>query len=213
LEAAETHRPWIYLENIIPEDVHQRLLAFFLRETESLPQKEMPMYGKKVPEPRLTQLYKVNGGTYRYSGLLHTSKPFDIPELRELVALALVQLAAYDVHLPADKQYNTALVNHYRGNQPNDGVSKHDDKDGRAFPILSFSLGAQRLFRIYARHPDRCVEEFVIQPRSLLIMLPSMQDLFKHEVVKIKDTPKKLYRHVVDTEAKSPRINVTLRVQ
>lgn len=202
--------PWLYLENAIPTGMHERIFLKLFDETKNLQQRQGAIMGIKYLEPRLSQLYSTDGHAYMYSGVFHKSKLIQlVPELMELIEH--VKKVIYDNgHIPVP--FNTALVNHYRAATPNDGVMKHSDKDGLAHTIASISLGGQRLFRI---HQDgKIATQFLIKPRSVLLMFPGMQDKYQHEIVKPKDTPKKFLEEPgVEASLAQTRINVTLRVQ
>lgn len=199
--------PWLYLEDVIPRDKHDRFLRAFIDATKDQPQKTLKIMGKECPEPRLSRLFTHDGHSYKYAGLEQQSTRFEhMPEMFELIDLVQREIARRGFRVD---DFDTALVNHYRANTPNDGVMKHRDKDGLKSIIASVSLGGQRLFRIYSDDTGKCVQEFLIQPRSVLLMLVGMQGKYRHEVVKPSKTPKK-YRCANLDEA---RINVTLRRQ
>ena len=210
--------PWLYVENVIPQAMHDRLLDACMVATSSLQAKHLKILGRSIEEPRLTQLYTTDAHDYTYAGLKHTSRLFtEVPELEEVISFVRDWIEAQNLPHPVP-DYNTALVNHYRAHTPNDGVMKHSDKDGVGHTIASISLGGVRRFNIYQNTTTksgkvgcRLVEHFYIQPRSVLLMFPGMQSEYKHEVVKPGQTRTK--DPVLQAQLDAARINITLREQ
>jgi alkylated DNA repair dioxygenase AlkB len=206
--------PWLYLENVIPQDLHDRILKKFVEEMEGLPQRKGKIMGKEYLEPRISRTFTYDGHRYAYAGVTHDS--YDLFKETELLELKkLIQQITKGSDDPLSyHDFNTVLVNLYRANSPNDGVMKHRDDDGKDFTIASVSFGGERLFRIYSDDgtkgaPKKRVAEFMIKPRSLLLMFEGMQEKYKHEIVKPKDTPKKYQCESL----KEARINTTFRYQ
>lgn len=204
--------PWKYIENAFPEDLAHRAFKRCVAQTIDLPQKKTMVFGNPGREPRLSQLYsRKDGHTYKYSGVLQTAKPFsDIPEMDELVLK--IEEHMINMKMPI-QNFDTALVNHYRANT-RDHVGAHRDKDGVESVIASISLGREARFIIYkdkglsTGSKRKPVEELILKPNSLLLMLPGMQDRYLHE---IKPFTKKELK--ANPELGGARINITLRRQ
>jgi alkylated DNA repair dioxygenase AlkB len=136
-------------------------------------------------QPRLTASYCDLGVTYRYSGTVNAALPWTAPLLEIKERIEAVQ-----------GDYNYCLLNRYRSGS--DSMGWHaDDEPEMGSVIGSLSLGATRKFRI--RHnTTRETKTFLVSNGTLIIMAGMMQQFWKHDVPKTK-------------ESVGERINLTFR--
>jgi alkylated DNA repair dioxygenase AlkB len=136
-------------------------------------------------QPRLTASYGDDGITYRYSGTENTALPWTSTLLEIKRKIEAVQ-----------GEYNYCLLNRYRSGS--DSVAWHADNEPEMGKVIgSLSLGATRTFRI--RHnKSKETREFLVGNGTLIIMAGTMQQFWKHEVPKTK-------------ESVGERINLTFR--
>lgn len=151
-------------------------------------QREITVFGRTHPVPRLTCWYGET--TYTYAGVANSARPLtDIPVLDELRARLEAATGA---------TFNSCLANQYRSGA--DGVGWHSDDEpglGDRPTIASISLGSARDFRL--RHQaTRDVTTIALGHGDLLVM---------------RDESQTDYRHCVPKRARvnSPRINLTFR--
>lgn len=155
-------------------------------------QRDVVLFGKRVPQPRLTAWCSDPGVRYTYSGLRLEPCAWHpaLAGLRERLAKEL------------DYPFNSVLANAYRDGQDSMGWHADDEPELGPEPLIaSVSLGASRRFRVRP-HPGRVSD---LQPRgldlapgSLLVMRGQSQALWQHCVPKTK-------------KAVGLRINLTFR--
>ena len=154
------------------------------------------MFDKIVSTPRWTQSY---GRRYWYSGVMHEAEP--VPELLKPL-FAWVNSSALSSHCEGRTgtgEFNQLLVNWYA-----DGahyIGPHCDNEAQiraSSPIVSVSLGAERVFRVRDRNTKKIALDLGMRDRSFLVMGGEMQRRFTHEVPKTK-------------KESGRRINVTFR--
>ena len=136
-------------------------------------------------QPRLTASYGDDGITYRYSGTENKALPWTLTLLEIKRKVEAVQ-----------GDFNYCLLNLYRSGS--DSVAWHADNEPEMGDVIgSLSLGAVRTFRI--RHnKSKETRDFVVGNGTLIIMAGTMQQFWKHEVPKTK-------------ESVGERINLTFR--
>lgn len=156
---------------------------------------KIKLFGEVHDVPRFEAVFGTED--YMYSGIKMIANP-EVP--------ALVQKCidyAKENYAP-ESQWNVALVNWYRdGTQ---SIGKHGDKETTlrpGAPILSFSFGASRTFRVKANKEvkDKVLiqkKDFETEHGLILVMGGDMQKEFTHEVPK-------------DPKCKEMRINITVR--
>lgn len=82
--------------------------------------------------------------------------------------------------------YNYCLLNRYRSGA--DSVSIHSDDEIGLGPIIStVSLGATRRFKI-KHNLTKETQSFKVSNGTLIIMAGTMQEFWKHEIPKTKET-------------------------
>lgn len=145
------------------------------------------VYGPK-PIPRFQKLYGEAG--YSFSGLTLVPEPVIPPLVERCLEYARIHWSNF--------AWNGALVNYYADGTQYIGAHSDDEKDlqGGA-PILSFSFGAVRTFRVKQKVTKKTRVNIPTEHGSLIAMYGEMQKDFTHEVPKTKKA--------------GPRINVTVR--
>lgn len=152
-------------------------------------QQNIKLFGKEIPQPRLTAFYAEKGIFYTYSGLQLEPETFST----EIIALKnqTQELSGFD--------FNTCLANLYRDG--NDSMGWHADDEkvlGKNPVIASISLGGVRSFQLKHKKKKNLKEKIELQHGSLLIMKGGMQHFWKHQLPKTR-------KEVL------PRINLTFR--
>lgn len=161
-----------------------------LSQTIAWQQDSITIYGRSIPQPRLTAWYGDPGKSYTYSGI--TMHP--IPWISPLLELKAVVEAISDV------TSNSVLLNLYRDG--NDSMGWHSDAEpelGQNPVIGSLSLGGTRRFMLRHRFEKSWKHALELTSGSFLLMQGTTQHYWQHQVPKTK-------RPV------SPRINLTFRV-
>jgi alkylated DNA repair dioxygenase AlkB len=170
---------------VLGERSHVEVLTR-LAETLEWEQRHLVMFGKEVPEPRLSSWY--GDESYTYSGVTLEPKPLT-PELDEL------RILCQDL---SGARFNSVLVNLYRTGDDSMGWHADDELElGPAPVIASLSLGATRRFKFRHRR-TRTIVDHDLTGGSLLVMSGACQTAWMHSVPKQKRV----------TEA---RINLTFR--
>ncbi|MCC7335636.1 MAG: alpha-ketoglutarate-dependent dioxygenase AlkB [Pirellulaceae bacterium] len=142
-------------------------------------------------QPRMTASYGDCGVTYRYSGTVNVALPWTPTLLEIKEKIEAVQ-----------GQYNYCLLNRYRSGQ--DSIGMHaDDEPEMGNVIGSLSLGATRTFRI-KHNKTKETMSFSVGHGTLIIMAGTMQQFWKHEIPKTKQSVEErinlTYRQIVGTE-------------
>lgn len=177
-----------YFPNFLNKEKADLLLQKLLKEV-PWQQQNIKLFGKEIPQPRLTAFYAEQGISYTYSGLQLKPNSFST-ELWELKQKTQ-ELSGYD--------FNTCLANLYR--HGNDSMGWHADDEkvlGKNPVIASISLGGIRRFQFKHKTNKDLKESIELQHGSLLIMKGSMQHFWKHQLPKTK-------------KEVAPRINLTFR--
>jgi alkylated DNA repair dioxygenase AlkB len=161
-----------------------------LMQTIAWRQDWITLYGRSLPQPRLTAWYGDRDKSYTYSGI--TMSPVDwTPTL-------LALKAKVDAVSPA--VFNSVLLNLYRDG--NDSMGWHSDDEPELGPnpiIGSLSLGGTRRFLLRHRFEKHLKHQLELTSGSFLLMQGTTQHYWQHHVPKTK-------------RLVSPRINLTFRV-
>lgn len=177
-----------YFPNFLTKEKADFLLEMLLKEV-PWQQQNIKLFGKEIPQPRLTAFYAEKGISYTYSGLQLNPNSFST-ELWELKQKT-EKLSGFD--------FNTCLANLYR--HGNDSMGWHADDEkvlGHNPVIASISLGGIRRFQFKHKTNKDLKKNIELQHGSLLIMKGSMQHFWKHQLPKTK-------------KEVAPRINLTFR--
>lgn len=148
------------------------------------------LFGRDIPQPRLTAFHADGGINYTYSGLCLQGRGWS-PTLALLRDRLNAQLA---------QNFNSVLCNLYRDGRDYMGWHADDERELGAAPVIaSLSFGARRRFQFRPRHADHGHrQELMLDPGSLLVMSGDLQHHWQHQL------PKSL-------RITSPRINLTFR--
>lgn len=149
------------------------------------------MYDRLVKTPRWTQNYL---RSYWYTGVMHEAVPLPT-DFQPFLDWANAKQPAGNVDA-----YNHVLVNWYEDGSHYIGPHSDSEKSIRPnSPILSISLGQERLFRVRDKATKKIVLEHPMKDNTFLVMGGTMQTHYTHEV------PKTAKAGV------GRRINITLR--
>jgi alkylated DNA repair dioxygenase AlkB len=147
------------------------------------------LFGRRVPAPRLSAWHGGSGCRYRYSGTVHEPRP---------IGPALERVRAR-VQQWCNAEFNAVLLNLYRDGR--DSMAWHSDDEpelGAAPLVASLSLGATRRFLLRTRSEPRRRIALELNPGSLLLMEPPLQEHWQHALPKTR-------------RACGPRLNLTFR--
>ncbi len=160
-----------------------------LRDTIAWRSEDIFLFGKWVPQPRLTAWYGDEGTQYSYSGITMQPLPWDD------TLLAIKQR----IEPLAGTTFNSVLLNYYRSGSDSMGWHSDDETELGQNPIIgSVSFGAERAFHFRHRHLSHERARIVLQHGSFLLMAGSTQHFWQHQLPK---TAKPI----------GPRINLTFR--
>ncbi len=148
------------------------------------------VYGRSLPQPRLTAWYGDPGKTYTYSGITMQPIPWH--------ALLLEMKAK--VEAVSEVRFNSVLLNFYRDGKDSMGWHSDDEPELGPNPVIaSLSLGGTRRLMLRHRFQPELKHELELTSGSLLLMQGKTQHYWQHQVPKTK-------RPVL------PRVNLTFRV-
>jgi len=178
----------IYYPDFLASSIADTYFDNFLNELEWA-QFDIKIFGKKIPQPRLTALYAINGQSYSYSNLILHPHPYT-PELETL------QTKIEEI---TDTKFTHCLANLYRNGNDSMGWHADNEKELGTNPLIaSLSLGVPRKFQLkHKEQKDKKLEIF-LEHGSLLIMKGETQHFWKHQLPKSK-------------KIEIPRINLTFR--
>lgn len=190
-----------FSKNLLPYDGEAYLDQHFYRETDAnnyfaqldsevkWEQKEIKLFGKKIPQPRLMAWHGDKGITYEYSNLKLIAKPW---------TPTLIQLKNH-VEDRLNHKFNAVFLNYYRNGHDYMGWHRDNEKVLGLQPlIVSISLGAKRIFKFRHYTNKENVHKFELENGSLMIMKSDTQNNWSHSL------PKSL-------RIKQARINLTFR--
>ncbi|MGM0390500.1 MAG: alpha-ketoglutarate-dependent dioxygenase AlkB family protein [Bacteroidota bacterium] len=178
-----------YYSDFLNPKSADRYFQIFLKEL-NWKHHDITIFGKKIPQPRLTALYAVNHLPYSYSNLTLIPEKFT-PELLEIQQKLKVQTG---------KDFTHCLANFYRGGSDSMGWHSDDEKVlGKDPVIASVSLGGVRNFQLKHKKIKDQKFKLDLEHGSLLLMAGSTQHYWKHQLPKSK-------------KQMDPRINLTFRI-
>lgn len=163
----------------------------FERLRRDLDWRQLPvrMFGRAIPQPRLTDFRADQGVCYRYSGLALEASPWsaDLAWMRQIVQER------------TGHRFNSVLCNLYRDGRDYMGWHADDEPELGPEPVIaSLSFGACRRFLIKSRSGQGRQLEFKLESGSLLVMSGDLQHHWVHQL------PRALGVH-------EARINLTFR--
>lgn len=156
---------------------------------------DVVLFGRRIPQPRLSLWMGDASASYRYSGVTRQPAPWH-PLVRDLAERASAACG---------ECFNSVLVNLYRDGRDSMGFHADDEPElGPAPVIASLSLGAARTFVVRAKKtrasgPGRApLLRLALEPGSLLVMSGATQRETVHGVPK-------------EPLVAAPRLNLTFR--
>lgn len=179
----------VFCPSFLDAQSSDRLLTN-LTDTIDWRQDRITIYGRSLPQPRLTAWYGEPGKTYTYSGMTMQPTPWTATLLDLKTKVDAVSGAVF----------NSVLLNLYRNG--NDSMGWHSDDEpelGQNPVIASLSLGGTRRFMLRHRIDKEAKHQLELRGGSLLVMKGTTQHYWQHQVPKTK-------RPVLR------RINLTFRV-
>lgn len=180
-----------YWPDFLPAKTADDLLSRLLKEI-AWTQGEVKLFGRLIPEPRLSAWYGDADADYSYSGKRLQPLPWT-PLLSELRHRVEAHVADF---MP--RPFNSVLLNLYRDGHDSMGLHSDDERELGPEPVIaSVSLGAPRRFVL--RHKlsgER--HELLLDHGSLLLMYGRCQHDWKHGLPKHK-------------RCEQPRVNLTFR--
>ena len=151
---------------------------------------EVVMWGRRMPQPRLTAWYGDPGAHYAYSGL----------ELDPLPWTLLLADIKSRVEAAAGAPFNSVLLNYYRDEHDSIGFHSDDEPELGSEPVIaSLSLGAERTFILkHKRAKQLRPVHILLASGSLLLMRGETQHCWRHGIPK-------------ESGPCGPRVNLTFR--
>ncbi|PSB33663.1 alpha-ketoglutarate-dependent dioxygenase AlkB family protein [Stenomitos frigidus] len=179
----------VFYPSLFNEQYSDRLLAK-LTQTIDWRQDWITVYGRSLPQPRLTAWVGDPGKAYTYSGI--TMQPSGWTE-------TLIDLKA-TVDAIAGVAFNSVLLNLYRDGNDSMGWHSDDEPELGQNPVIgSLSLGGTRQFMLRHKYQKALKAKLALTSGSFLLMQGTTQHYWQHQVPKTK-------------RAVSPRLNLTFRV-
>jgi alkylated DNA repair dioxygenase AlkB len=152
-------------------------------------QYSIKMFGKIIPQPRLTAWYGEKEAAYSYSGIHLEPLPFT----------PLIEQIKIDIEALSGFKFNSVLMNLYRNQNDSMGWHSDDEKELGSDPkIASISLGSCRTFQLKHKTQKQMKLKVALNNGSLLLMEGTMQHHWLHAIPK-------------STQETGPRINLTFR--
>jgi alkylated DNA repair dioxygenase AlkB len=179
----------IFYPSFLNEQESDRLLIE-LSEAIAWRQDWITIYGRSLPQPRLTAWYGDPGKVYTYSGItmIPTTWTSTLLELKEKIDAV------------SGVVFNSVLLNLYRDGQDSMGWHSDDEPELGQNPVIgSLSLGGTRRFGLRHRYQKDLKHRLDLTSGSFLLMKGTTQHYWQHQISKTK-------------RSVSPRINLTFRV-
>ena len=177
-----------YYPNFIDNETADRLFEKILQET-PWQQDDIILFGKKIPQPRLTALFGDQGLTYTYSKLTLNANKWNTP----------LMFLKNEIENKTQLQFNAALLNFYRNENDSNGWHADNEKELGLDPIVaSLSLGETRVFQLKHNTKTDIKKSIDLKHGSLILMKEGSQLHYKHQIPK-------------SSKMKKPRINITFR--
>ena len=166
----------VYYPNFLDTDLADTYFRSLLKKLQ-WEQYSIKLFGKTIPQPRLTALYALNSNPYSYSGL----------KLDPLVFTEELKAIYSDIVEITGSTFTHCLANLYRDGNDSMGWHSDDEKElGKNPVIASLSLGAVRNFQLKHKTNPELKYALKLEHGSLLIMKGSTQEFWKHQLPKTK---------------------------
>ena len=157
-------------------------------------QEDITVFGKTTKCPRFQRLYGADV-SYRFSSVSLKGADY-FPEIVQ-------RCMDYAKEKYPEYPWKAALVNFYEDGTNYIAAHSDDERDLIAgAPILSFSFGAKRTFRIREKGTKKVIKELPTENRSMISMNGDMQKEYTHEIPKINGDKGR---------SVGKRINITVR--
>ena len=178
--------------NFLPESEASTLRAQLTADI-AWEQRAIRMFGRELPQPRLTAWHGDPAARYTYSGLTWEPRPWTpaLLDLRQRVAAA------------TGARFNSVLLNYYRDGRDSMGWHADDEPELGPSPVIaSLSLGATRRFRL---RPIGLKAGALAQPLGL--------DLPNGSLLLMRGPTQHCWQHALPKTARptGPRLNLTFR--
>ena len=178
--------------NFLPESEASTLRAQLTAEI-AWEQRAIRMFGRELPQPRLTAWHGDPAARYTYSGLTWEPRPWTpaLLDLRQRVAAA------------TGGRFNSVLLNYYRDGRDSMGWHADDEPELGPSPVIaSLSLGATRRFRLRP-----------IGPKAGALAQPLGLDLPNGSLLLMRGPTQHCWQHALPKTARptGPRLNLTFR--
>ena len=173
--------------NLIPRNGHVFLQTGFLgrqegdrmfvvlSEASSWEQRPVKIFGRKIPQPRLTSFFADEGVVYTYSGLTLQGNGWN-PGLKAVKER---------VESFTGEKFNSALLNLYRDGNDYMGWHRDNEKSLGDMPaVASVSLGATRVFQLREYETKKNLVSIELTHGSLLLMKGKTQGCWEHRLPK-----------------------------
>jgi alkylated DNA repair dioxygenase AlkB len=151
---------------------------------------EVVMWGRRMPQPRLTAWYGDAGASYAYSGVELHPLPWT-PVLLDIKAR---------IEETTGSSFNSVLLNYYRDHRDSVGFHSDDEPELGERPVIaSLSLGAERTF--------------ILKHKKLKGAKPVRLRLTSGSLLLMRGDTQRCWRHGVPKESRpcGPRVNLTFR--
>lgn len=172
----------VVIRNWLPEPMASSL---FQQLDQNIPWKheEITIYGKQVPQPRLTFSCGEAGVLHTYSRT-HNKMTGWVKELETIKDQILFTANQYIAHNGPQIDFNACLLNKYRTGQ--DYIGQHADKEVTPphNSVATVSLGDTRRFYFYTKSPHALVRKTLLHQGDLVLMLGQTQNKYYHTVPK-----------------------------
>jgi len=152
--------------------------------------KNIVVWGRTYPQPRLIAWYGDAGMNYTYSGIQLTPLPWT-PMLLDIKSR---------VQAVTRTDFNSVLLNYYRDHRDSMGLHSDDEPELGEQPILaSLSLGEERIF--------------ILKHKRDKVLKPVRLKLASGSLLLMKGDTQRYWKHGIDKEARpcGPRVNLTFR--
>jgi alkylated DNA repair dioxygenase AlkB len=146
-------------------------------------QNSIKIFGKIIPEPRLTAWY---GSAYTYSGIHWPENPF--PDFLTPLLMRLRNEFDFD--------FNSVLINFYRDGKDSMGWHRDNEPEMDQQLVASISVGSTRIFRVKNRISN--VSKSIELEHQSLLLMRNFQTNWMHCIPK-------------SNKISEPRINLTFR--
>lgn len=152
---------------------------------------KVKILGKVIDTPRWQQTY---GKSYNYTGMVHEALP--MPRQIE-------PFLEYVQNLYSDYKFNQILINWYENGLHYIGAHSDNTKPlVENSPIVSITLGQERLFRIKEKQTKKTIKDIILKDKIVITMGGAFQTYYTHEVPKVSGKK---------GEQLGKRINITFR--